>query len=102
MAKNRGRSPSTDGSSPRMQKMFDGRNMKTRPIPIIVDSSEVRASKAAAADQKSKLKAVNFPTTGPRPGGTQEVFGTQVASPGNVINSRTGVFNPATGTQNFE
>lgn len=96
-------SPSTQGVAPKMSKLYDGRNVATRPIPIIVDESERRAIAAAAADQKPKTSAVNFPTTGPRPGGASAVFGTQVTgAPGNVINSRTGVFNPLTGTENFE
>jgi hypothetical protein len=86
-----------------MKKMYDGRNVATRPIPIIVDSGERRAIAAAAADQKPKTSAVNFPTTGPRPGGADAVFGTKVTgAPGNVINNRSGTFNPATGLQEME
>ena len=51
MAKNRTVSPSTQGVRPAMKKLFDGRNMATRPIPIISDVSEQRAIAAAAADQ---------------------------------------------------
>lgn len=86
-----------------MAKLYDGRNVATRPIPVIVDESERRAIAAAAADQKPKTSAVNFPTTGPRPGGADAVFGTKVTgAPGNVINSKTGIFNPATGVQEME
>lgn len=98
---NRTVSPSSQGVRPRMAKMYDGKNTATRPIPIIVDTSEIRAIAAAAADARPKMAAVNFPQSGPRPG-ANVVFGSQVAAPGNVINSRTGIFAPLTGTQNFE
>lgn len=100
MARNNTRSPSTDGVRPRMAKMFDGRNTATRPIPVVVDQSELRAIAAAAADSKPKTSAVNFPQTGPRPAGTQPVFGTKVSSPGDI--ARSGVFSPITGTDSFE
>lgn len=99
---NRTVSPSTQGVRPRMSKMYDGKNVATRPIPLIVDSSDIRAIRAAAADQRPKTSAVNFPQSGPRPAGASVVFGTRVSGPGNVINSRTAVFAPLTGTQNFE
>lgn len=99
---NRTVSPSTTGVRPRMSKMYDGKNVATRPIPIITYTSDYRAIAAAAADQRPKTSAVNFPQSGPRPGGTSVVFGTQVAAPGNVINARTGIFAPLTGTLNFE
>lgn len=103
MAGNHMVSPSTQGVRPNMKKMYDGRNVATRPIPLIVDESERRAINAAAADSRPKTFAVNFPTAGPRPGGTEGVFGTQVTgAPGNVINNRAGTFNPLTGTENFE
>lgn len=103
MAKNRTVSPSTDGVRPRTQKMFDGRNMATRPIPLIVDESERRAIAAAAADSKPKIDAVNFPSTGPRPGGANAIFGTKVTgAPGNAVSNRAATFNPITGTDNFE
>lgn len=86
-----------------MTKLYDGRNVATRPIPVIVDSSERRAIAAAAADQKPKTSAVQFPTTGPRPGGADAVFGTKVTgAPGSVIDGRSASFNPITGTDNFE
>lgn len=101
--RNRTVSPSTQGVKPRMSKMYDGRNVATRPIPLIVDESERRAIAAAASDQKPKTSAVNMPTTGPRPKGAAPVFGEKVTgAPGNVINSRTGTFAPITGTENFE
>ena len=103
MAKNTTVSPSTQGVRPAMKKMYDGRNVATRPIPLIVDESERRAIAAAAADQKPKLSAVQFPTVGPRPGGADAIFGTKVTgAPGNVINGRSATFNPLTGTENFE
>jgi len=104
MARNVSRSPSTDGVRPKMKKMYDGRNTATRPIPLIVDTSEKRAIAAAAADQKPKGSAVQFPTNGqPRPAGTSAIFGTKVSgAPGNVVSDRANVFNPLTGTDNFE
>ena len=98
---NRMVSPSTSGVRPRMQKMYDGRNTATRPIPIIVDSSEVRAINAAAADQRPKTSAVQF-NTNKRPVTSEAIFGTKVTGPGGVIDSRAGVFQPVTGTDNFE
>ena len=95
-------SPSSKGHRPAMKKMFDGRNMATRPIPVIVDTSELRAIAAAAADSKPKTSAVNFPMSGPRPGGVGTVFGSKIAGPGNVINGRSATFAPLTGTQKFE
>lgn len=100
MAKNSTVSPSTGGKRPAMKKMFDGRNMATRPIPVIVDQSEIRAINAAAADAKPKTSAVNFPQSGNRVSGADVVFGTKVAAPGNV--AKGGTFAPLTGTQNFE
>ena len=101
--RNRTVSPSTQGVRPNVKKMYDGRNVATRPIPLIVDESERRAIAAAASDQKPKTSAVNMPTTGPRPKGAAPVFGEKVTgAPGNVINSRTGTFAPITGTENFE
>ena len=78
---------------PNMHKMFDGRNTATRPIPIIVDVSEMRAIAAAAGDQRPKGAAVNMPS-GPRPRGANVVLGTPVASLARVIG---GVIDPATG-----
>lgn len=101
MAKKRTASPSTDGVKPRMMKMYDGRNVATRPIPIITDTSEQRAIAAAAADSQPKVRAVNMPS-GPRPKGAEVVYGTSVASPGNVIQGRSAVWNPLIGTDNFE
>lgn len=104
MARNTTRSPSTDGVRPQMKKMFDGRNTATRPIPLVVDTSEKRAIAAAAADSKPKTSAVQFPTSGqPRPAGTSAIFGQKVSgAPGNVVSDRAATFNPLTGTENFE
>lgn len=85
-------SPSTTGVRPNMHKMYDGR-AATRPIPLIVDSSEVRAIAAAAADQKPKSEVVNFPSA-PLASTAVEVFGTVVPGSARV---RGGVFNPAVG-----
>lgn len=86
-------SPSTTGVRPAMKKLYDGRNTATRPIPIIVDSSEARAIAAAAADQKPKVSVVNFPSA-PLATKAVEVFGTVV--PGSTP-VRGGVYNPAVG-----
>lgn len=89
-----GVSPSTTGVRPPMQKMFDGRNMATRPIPIIVDASEARAIAAAAADQKPKGDVVNMPSK-PRPTSSETIFGTPVSRSATVAG---GVYNPSAGT----
>jgi len=49
----------------RMKKMYDGRNVATRPIPVIVDESERRAIAAAASDSKPLGDVVQMPS-GPR------------------------------------
>jgi hypothetical protein len=78
---------------PRMTKLYDGRNVATRPIPVITDYGDILALHAAAADQRPKGYAVNMPS-GPRPAGAAPVFGTRVAGGAKI---RGGVFNPATG-----
>ena len=93
-------SPSTSGVRPNMSKMYDGRNVATRPIPIIHDTEDDRAIASAAIQMRPKTFAVNMPS-GPRPSGANTIFGTPVSSPGNVIDARSGIFNPLTGTQNF-
>ena len=92
---NRTVSPSTRGVRPAMKKMYDGRNVATRPIPIIVDTSDLRAIAAAAADSKPKLSVVNMPMN-TRIAGNVAVFGTVV--PGSTI-VNGGVYNPAVGGQ---
>ena len=88
MARNRTAKPGK--RKPHMLKLYDGRNVATRPIPLIVDSSERKAIAVASSEQRPKGKATNMPS-GPRVGGVKDVFGTQ-------ITGRTGgVFNPATG-----
>lgn len=99
MAKNYTVSPSTSGVRASVKKMYDGRNVATRPIPIIVDTSEARAIAAAAADSKPKTSAVNMPS-GRRVPGAEVMFGTPVAAPGNV--AKGAAWNPLTGTDNFE
>lgn len=76
---------------PKMKKMFDGRNMATRPIPVIVDESERRAIAAAASDSKPLGDVVQMPS-GPRAkaGGTG-VLGKPVRG-GAKVNG--GVYNP--------
>lgn len=99
MAKNYTVSPSTSGVRPVTQKMFDGRNMATRPIPVIVDTSMARAIMSAAADSRPKTSAVNMPS-GKRIVGAEAIYGTPVSAPGNV--AQGAVWNPLTGTDNFE
>lgn len=96
MSRNRPLSPSMTGVRPAMQKMYDGRNTATRPIPVIVDTSELRAIAAAAADQKPKGAVVNLPSK-PRPTAADTIFGTQVPRSATVSG---GVYDPAAGTQN--
>lgn len=79
--------------APRMTKMFDGRNIATRPIPVIADYGDMLALRAAAADLRPKVYAVNMPSA-PHPAGTAAVFGAPVAGATSV---RGGVFNPASG-----
>lgn len=105
MAKNRAVSPSSMGVKPQMQKVYDGKNTATRPIPLIVEESDRRAILAAAADSKPKAESVNWPSqkTAAAPAGSgiaQSVFGARIASGGDVM--RSGVFDPATGTDSFE
>jgi hypothetical protein len=99
MAKNYTVSPSTTGVRPTTQKMYDGRNVATRPIPVIVDVSEARAIASAAADSRPKAYAVNMPS-GKRIAGAEAIYGTVVSAPGNVVQGA--VWNPLTGTDNFE
>lgn len=94
-------SPSTSGVRPRMSKMYDGRNVATRPIPIVVESSDMLAINAAAADQRPKAANVNMPS-GPRPKmDATAVFGKKIASPGDNGGSTGATFNPATGLDHF-
>lgn len=94
-------SPSLSGVRPQMTKLFDGRNIATRPIPVPVSTSTLRAIAAAAADQRPKAANVNMPS-GPRPlQSAVEVFGSKVASPGDNGGSTGAVFNPATGLDHF-
>lgn len=95
MSRNRPLSPSMTGVRPRVSKMYDGRNVATRPIPVIVDVSEARAIAAAAADQRPKAAVVNMPSK-PRPTGADTIFGTQVSSLANVT-SVAGIYDPAGG-----
>ena len=95
MSRNRPVSPSMTGVQPRMSKMYDGKNVATRPIPVIVDISEARAIAAAAADQKPKGAVVNMPSK-PRPSGADTIFGTQVGSLAGFVNG-AGIYDPAVG-----
>jgi hypothetical protein len=78
---------------PKMSKLYDGRNVATRPIPIITDSSDLLAMRAAAADQRPKGYAVNMPSA-PHPVSTAIVFGAPVTGATHIS---AGVWNPATG-----
>ena len=90
-------SPSVTGVRPNMHKMYDGRNVATRPIPLIVDHSEARAIAAAAGDQKPLGNVVNMPSK-PRPTAADTIFGTPVARSA-TLNSA--VYNPAVGIDNI-
>lgn len=95
-------SPSSDGVRPPMKQLYTGRNVATRPIPLITDESERRAIDAAAADQRPKAAAARMPSL-PRPTGSDTIFGTKIAgAPGNTVTDRAAVFDPLTGTSNFE
>ena len=91
MALTRGVQPGS--VTPNMHKMYDGRNVATRPIPIITDYGDHVAAMAAAADQRPRTEAVQMPST-PRPQGADTVFGTVVPGATQVTG---GDFNPATG-----
>lgn len=93
MSRNRPLSPSMTGVRPAMQKMYDGRNVATRPIPLIVDTSEARAIAAAAADQAPKGAVVNMPAK-PRPTAADTIFGVQVPRSATVAG---GVYDPSAG-----
>ncbi len=93
MSRNRPLSPSMTGVRPVTQKMYDGRNVATRPIPLIVDVSEARAIAAAAADSAPKGAVVNMPSK-PRPTAADTLFGAQVPRSADV---RGAVFDPAVG-----
>lgn len=86
MGKKRNAQPGSH--KPRMTKLFDGRNMATRPIPVIHDSSDDRAIRAAAADQKPLGEMVNMPS-GPRP--KSGIFGKTTNAGAKV---RGGKYNP--------
>lgn len=86
------------GVSPNMHKMFDGRNIATRPIPVIMDSSDMLAIKVAAANQRPKAYAVKM-ASGPRPKGTDVVFGTVISGGAFAGKVSFGTFNPASGVQ---
>jgi len=78
---------------PRMMKLFDGRNVATRPIPVTTTVDEERNIASAAAELKPKHGVVNMPS-GPRVSGTEPVFGTKVKGAASL---RGGVYNPSAG-----
>lgn len=82
-------------TAPKMTKLYDGRNVATRPIPVFLDSSDLLAIKVAAANQTPKTFAVKM-ASGPRPTGADVVFGTVVAG---GASPAMGTFSPATGVQ---
>lgn len=92
----RGVSPSSDGRRPTMRKMYDGKGA-TRPIPVIVDTSDLRAIAAAAADQRPKVGVVNMPM-GQKNIGSPAIFGTKVNGSTRVSG---GVYNPAVGGESI-
>lgn len=89
---NRTVSPNTGGVRPRMSRMYQGKGA-TRPIPIIVDTSERRAIAAAALDTKPKLSVVNMPMN-QRPSGSSTIFGTQISS---LARINAGIYSPVVG-----
>ncbi len=78
---------------PNMLKLYDGRNVATRPIPVYLDSSDIRAIAVAASEQQTRASAVNMPSR-PSVAGVEAVFGTQVAG---AVRINAGVYAPATG-----
>ena len=98
MSRNRPVSPSMTGVTPRVSKMYDGRNVATRPIPIVIDVSEARAIAAAAGDQKPLGAVVNMPSK-PRPTGADTIFGTPVARSATV---NGGVYDPMVGIDHLQ
>lgn len=93
MSRNRPISPSMTGVRPTVNKMFDGRNIATRPIPIIVDVSEARAIAAAAGDQAPLGNVVNMPSK-PRPTAADTIFGVGVPRAAQI---NSGVYDPSAG-----
>lgn len=93
MSRNRPLSPSMTGVRPLTQKMYDGKNVATRPIPIVVDVSEARAIAAAAADSAPKGAVVNMPSK-PRPTAADTLFGSPVPRSATVNGA---VYDPAVG-----
>ena len=82
-------------SRPKMTKMYDGRNVATRPIPVFLDAMDLLAIRVAAANFVPKTFAVKM-ASGPRPTGADVVFGTVVAG---GASPAMGTFNPASGVQ---
>lgn len=76
-----------------MKKMYDGRNVATRPIPVTLDSSDARAIAVAASEQRPKAEVVNMPSR-PNVAGVEAVFGTQVAGAARI---NAGTYQPGAG-----
>lgn len=87
MGKNRAAQPGRVKA--RVKKMFDGRNMATRPIPVIHDTSDDRAIAAAVYDTKPRGDLVNMPSG--RRVSAKPILGTQIGSKAKL---RAGVYNP--------
>jgi hypothetical protein len=85
------------GVRPMMNQMYTGKNVATRPIPLVIDNSDARAIMAAAADQKPKGNVVNMPAK-PRPTGADTIFGSPVARSATVSG---GVYDPMVGIDNI-
>jgi hypothetical protein len=81
------------GVRPFMNQMYTGRNVATRPIPLIVDVSEARAIAAAAADQAPKGSVVNMPSK-PRPTAADTIFGVSVPRSAQINGA---VYDPSAG-----
>lgn len=75
------------GRAPKMSKLFTGRG-KTRPIPRVVDSSDIAAAKVVAVQQTPRTSATQA-ALGPR-ASNPAVQGKRVSSSG----VRAGTYNP--------
>jgi len=95
MSRNVPASPSITGVRANMNKMYDGRNVATRPIPVIVDVSDARAIAAAAGDQAPLGNVVNMPSK-PRPTAADTIFGTSVPRAAQINGA---VYNPSAGIE---
>ena len=79
---------------PRMKKLFTGRG-KTRPIPRVVDASDIRAAKVVNAQQTPRTSATRD-VFGPRPS-MGAVAGTKVAG----SRAKAGTYQPPSVNDNI-